>query len=217
MPPWLGLFVPLPVKFLARRTGFMWGRLAACGRVVLGPASEARLRARRSGPRGPECPARLGCGSAALWGRLAACGRLRVPCGRGPASWSRLRARRSGSRQPGISRAVGLRLCCSVGQAGSLRPIAGALWARRCELVSPARETIRPRQPGISRAVGLRLRCSAGQVVNLQPRPEHPQSARRAQFARAAGQPVWAAPCNHPKAGYQPAAGCQPALQSHDL
>jgi hypothetical protein len=57
-----------------------------------------------------------------MWGRLAACGRLRVPSGRGPASGARLRARRSGPRQPGISRAVGLRLCCSAGQVVNQRP-----------------------------------------------------------------------------------------------
>ncbi len=158
-------------------------------------------------PGSPEYPARLGCGSAAMWGRLAACGGLSTR----PASGARLRARRSGPRQPGISRAVGLRLCCYVGQAGSLRrvvnppgerssppretisprqpgisravglrlccsvgqagtrrPIAGALWARPGGRRSPARETISPRQPGISRAVGLRLRCSAGQAASLR-------------------------------------------------
>ncbi len=49
--------VLLPGKFFARRDGLMWGRLAACGRLRVpsgrGPASGARLRARRSGPRQP--------------------------------------------------------------------------------------------------------------------------------------------------------------------
>ena len=69
-------YVLLPVKFSARRDGLMWGRLAACGRLLIGPASGARLRARRSRP-----------------------------------------------RQPGVSRAVGLRLCGSAGQAGIPRPV----------------------------------------------------------------------------------------------
>jgi hypothetical protein len=46
-------YVLLPVKFFARRDGLMWGRLAACGRLLIGPASGARLRARRPGPRQP--------------------------------------------------------------------------------------------------------------------------------------------------------------------
>ena len=53
-------YLPLPVKFSARPDGLMWGRLAACGRLSIGPASGARLRARRSRPRQPETSRAVG-------------------------------------------------------------------------------------------------------------------------------------------------------------
>src|SRR5208283_5803484 len=86
-------YVLLPVKFFARRDGSLWGRFSTCGGFPTRPASEARLRARRTDP-----------------------------------------------RQAGTSRAVGLRLCCLVGQAGSLRPRPEGTRNRPGERSSPARE-----------------------------------------------------------------------------
>ena len=122
-------------------------------------------------PGSPEYPARFGCGSAALWGRLAACGGLSTR----PASGARLRARRSGPRQSGISRAVGLRLCCYVGQAGSLRRVVNPPGERS----SPPRETNwPPAVRNITRgSVAAVLLCGAGC-----------QSARRAGLASSVGQ-----------------------------
>jgi len=143
-------FVLLPVKFFARRDGFMWGRLAACGRVVLGPASGARLRARRSGP-----------------------------------------------RQPGISRAVGLRLCCSAGQvanpmlhafrmAGQPARIVGRTpRSARDAPVPPFARRIKRLPLAGSRPGGrLRTRASAPQVVpsgsgESMPRTVSPRIQRR--------------------------------------
>jgi len=154
---------------------FYVGQAGSLRPIVNRPASEARLRARRSAPGSPEYPARFGCGSAALWGRLAACGGLSTR----PASGARLRARRSGPRQSGISRAVGLRLCCYVGQAGSLRRVVNPPGERS----SPPRETNwPPAVRNITRgSVAAVLLC--GQVVNRPGELVSPvRSASRPKF-----------------------------------
>ena len=111
-----------------------------------------------------------------------------------------------------------------VGQAGSLRPIAGALWARPGERSSPARETIRPPAArNILRGwVAALLPCGAGWQPAAPPKG-HPQSARRAKLALPrltnrrrelrASHLVWLPLCcSAGRVGNRPttAAGCPP-------
>ena len=172
------------------------------GRPAIGPASEARLRARRSGPSQPEISRAVGLRPAAMWGRLSTCGRVVL----GPASGARLRARRSGPRQAGLSRAVGLRLCCSAGQVVNLRPRPEGTRNRPGERSSPARETIRPPAArNIPRGWVAALLLWAG-CQPAAPPGGHPQSAPRAKLAclppfSAPSPPDRTAACPHPARG----------------